>query len=356
MKRRFERVTGSHCWTLQELLTPQHLEFFDRDWREIESKSVRSHEISKITGIEHKILESGGLSWVHSETVRIAENMSWASNRHATRTEDIAYSFMGLFDVNMPLLYGEGRKAFLRLQQEIARSAQEPSFLYWGLDQEICHNVFAKSPADLATSTINEGLQQYEALQRQIFGLNNMGVQTETELIRFLFEHVYGIHIVTIGSSGRSVLLIRKCPKTKDYYHLIGVINVYADTLEFSRSKRKLTLLYNNAYCYCHDCVAVMSFESMAKTKPHAVIVNIESSATIKLDIAASTFFIKSSADLAQLSQENSADLQCQFFFHESEILRKKWQLSSELIYWIDFCFDFEWHACFLLRRGSYTV
>jgi len=57
--------------------------------------------------------------------------MSWASDRTTTRPEDIAYYLFGLFDVNMPLLYGEGSKAFIRLQEEILRTSDDQSLLAW---------------------------------------------------------------------------------------------------------------------------------------------------------------------------------------------------------------------------------
>jgi hypothetical protein len=60
--------------------------------------------------------------------------MSWASHRETTRIEDTAYFLLGIFDVNLPLLYGEGQKAFLRLQEEILRSSYDYSLFAWGLD------------------------------------------------------------------------------------------------------------------------------------------------------------------------------------------------------------------------------
>ncbi|KAK3367356.1 hypothetical protein B0T24DRAFT_491092, partial [Lasiosphaeria ovina] len=59
--------------------------------------------------------------------------MSWASKRNTTRSEDLAYSLMGIFDVHIPLLYGEGDRAFLRLQQEIIRASSDESLFCWGL-------------------------------------------------------------------------------------------------------------------------------------------------------------------------------------------------------------------------------
>lgn len=57
--------------------------------------------------------------------------MSWASTRQTTRVEDMAYSLLGIFDINMPLLYGEGRRAFFRLQQEILTRELDFTIFLW---------------------------------------------------------------------------------------------------------------------------------------------------------------------------------------------------------------------------------
>jgi hypothetical protein len=55
-----------------------------------------------------------------------------AANRETTRPEDLAYSLLGLFGVNMPILYGEGeRNAFFRLQVMIFQSFSDHSILAW---------------------------------------------------------------------------------------------------------------------------------------------------------------------------------------------------------------------------------
>ena len=43
---------------------------------------------------------------------------------------------MGLLDVNMPMLDGEGKKAFHRLQLEIIRSSNDPSIFAWKQDSK----------------------------------------------------------------------------------------------------------------------------------------------------------------------------------------------------------------------------
>jgi len=61
----------------------------------------------------------------------IAQKMSWAFKRKTTRVEDMAYSLIGIFGVNIPLLYGEGEKAFNRLRLEILSSSQDTATFAW---------------------------------------------------------------------------------------------------------------------------------------------------------------------------------------------------------------------------------
>ncbi|RWA13204.1 hypothetical protein EKO27_g1908 [Xylaria grammica] len=115
-------------WTLQELLAPRHIDFFDCDWNRIGSRAALSGMISNITSIEEKYLNG-------SEDFRgasIAARMSWAALRQTSRVEDMAYSLLGIFDINMPLLYGEGNRAFIRLQEEILKVTTDQSIFAWG--------------------------------------------------------------------------------------------------------------------------------------------------------------------------------------------------------------------------------
>ncbi|PCD29991.1 hypothetical protein FGRA07_10605 [Fusarium graminearum] len=71
---------------------------------------------------------------INSMFLCIAMIMSWASMRETTRLEDQAYSLLGLFDVNMPLIYGEGQKAFYRLQVEIMKLSNDDSLFAWSTE------------------------------------------------------------------------------------------------------------------------------------------------------------------------------------------------------------------------------
>ncbi|RYP68535.1 hypothetical protein DL771_006612 [Monosporascus sp. 5C6A] len=113
-------------WTLQELLAPRRVEFYAHDWSEIGTKRSLAHTISDVTLIDCDILQGGA----SVRSVSLAERMRWASMRETTRGEDMAYCLLGIFGVNMPLLYGEGReRAFLRLQEEIMKMQEDYTLL-----------------------------------------------------------------------------------------------------------------------------------------------------------------------------------------------------------------------------------
>ena len=115
---------------LEELIAPDVVEFYDADWNEIGSKSNRCEEIALITQIDRAILKGEDDPRKRS----VAERMSWPASRTTSRLEDVAYCLMGLFDVNIPMLYGEGTRAFIRLQEEIIRRTEDYTIFAWTAD------------------------------------------------------------------------------------------------------------------------------------------------------------------------------------------------------------------------------
>ncbi|KAK4444725.1 HET-domain-containing protein [Podospora aff. communis PSN243] len=114
-------------WTLQELIAPRHVKFYNRWWQFCGSKENLVDKLATITHISRDVLtHQVGLS-----SVPVAARMSWASSRETTRIEDIAYCLLGIFGVNLPLLYGEEHRAFRRLQEEIIRTTPDLSILAW---------------------------------------------------------------------------------------------------------------------------------------------------------------------------------------------------------------------------------
>ncbi|KAJ3579558.1 hypothetical protein NPX13_g1005 [Xylaria arbuscula] len=120
-------------WTLQELIAPTHVRFYDASWAIVGTKATLCKELENITGIDSHILlatKDQDLNDVLSQEP-IAKRMSWAATRKSSRVEDTAYCLLGIFGINLPLLYSEGERAFIRLQEEIARTNNDLSLFAW---------------------------------------------------------------------------------------------------------------------------------------------------------------------------------------------------------------------------------
>lgn len=110
----------SRGWTLPELIAPTFVSFFSKEWEYLGDKRSLEQELREITGIPVQALRGSPLS-----QFSIHERMSWARNRVTRREEDAAYSLMGIFDIYMAPLYGEGReRAFKRLLKMIRKTGE----------------------------------------------------------------------------------------------------------------------------------------------------------------------------------------------------------------------------------------
>lgn len=137
-------------WTLQELIAPRLVRFYTKDWELLGDKRDPAicEALMRATGIEAGVL----FGQITVAEVSVANRMKWASKRLTTRPEDMAYCLMGLFEVNMPLLYGEGRdRAFIRLQEQILKTTDDQSIFAWQLHshekEESMHGLLATSPS-----------------------------------------------------------------------------------------------------------------------------------------------------------------------------------------------------------------
>lgn len=141
-------------WTLQELLAPRKVEFYDAAWNHIGSKLDLIDAISTATRIPKNVLSGRKTLPACSVSMR----MSWSASRQTTRTEDIAYCLLGIFDVKMPLIYGEGRESFRRLQEEIIKHNADLTIFAWdspqrGLADQEFLSIFSPSPAAFSSSS-----------------------------------------------------------------------------------------------------------------------------------------------------------------------------------------------------------
>ncbi|KAI0183683.1 heterokaryon incompatibility protein-domain-containing protein [Xylaria flabelliformis] len=116
-------------WTLQELIAPCEVVFYSSDWKALGTRSELSAYLATVARIDEPFL----IGKSRIDEASIAQRMSWAAMRSTSREEDEAYCLLGLFNINMPLIYGEGPKAFRRLQEALAREYPEDHSLFaWG--------------------------------------------------------------------------------------------------------------------------------------------------------------------------------------------------------------------------------
>ncbi|KAH8745626.1 hypothetical protein BGZ57DRAFT_946215 [Hyaloscypha finlandica] len=93
-------------WTLQELIALPSVEFFCPNGKRLGDKKSLEQQLYKITGIPVSALRSSS----PLSNFSFDERVLWVQNRDTKRKEDLAYSLLGIFDISMPVIYGEGRR------------------------------------------------------------------------------------------------------------------------------------------------------------------------------------------------------------------------------------------------------
>jgi hypothetical protein len=136
-------------WTLQELVASKNVEFYDEAWNLVGDKIILLKDLFEITRIHKLVLQDS----TSLPNFTVAQRMSWAASRQTTREEDLAYCLLGIFDVYLPLIYGEGSNAFIRLQEAIAQVTVDLSLFAWTDQDEQerrqrYRGILARSPAE----------------------------------------------------------------------------------------------------------------------------------------------------------------------------------------------------------------
>ncbi|KAK1832984.1 hypothetical protein QBC39DRAFT_425079 [Podospora conica] len=185
-------------WTLQELLAPSRLWFYNQAWfrigvivksdRESHIRSDLSISVAKVTGIPVSAITCyRGLS-----SASVSSKMSWAAKRETTRIEDTAYCMLGLFGVHMPLLYGEGRQSFTRLQEHIIMHSVDHTIFAWrygaGLpdSRQIrkFNNLMAQSPSDFVRGSELQDSSSFSASPKDTsFQMTNRGLHIRLPIL-----------------------------------------------------------------------------------------------------------------------------------------------------------------------------
>ncbi|KAK6068065.1 het domain protein [Seiridium cupressi] len=203
-------------WTLQELVAPKLAEFYDVSWSFIDERSQLRHLIQEITGVPAEFFTGESIC-----DASVAQRMSWAAGRKTTRVEHMAYCLLGLFDVNIPLLYGEGKNAFRRLQEEIIRQSNDETIFAWGFSQPYPGNdvetndiaALAKWPSDFVDCGRVVPCLAWQPSQTMSFEKIKTGISLE---LPFVF-----VRVDTPGRSG--VYGILNCRLTDNFSDLIAI-------------------------------------------------------------------------------------------------------------------------------------
>ncbi|KXT08484.1 hypothetical protein AC579_4427 [Pseudocercospora musae] len=197
-------------WTLQELLAPKNVVFYNNRWQMIATKAQIGSQLSSITRIPLVFLE-GTYAASDSTICSVAMKMSWLSRRQTTRTEDMAYCMLGLFDVHMPLIYGEGRKAFMRLQMEILKKIDDDSIFCWTADLD-SSGLLATWPTAFASSenivqlTFPEDPTPWLPPSMTSLGLEMRGRYQRQDQQQRIIDAQHGVHTINTALPLGSVM------------------------------------------------------------------------------------------------------------------------------------------------------
>ena len=191
-------------WTLQELLLSRKVRFYGKDWSPIcpavtegrrDERAGKDHReaqrindkdnesvvaaLAKVTGIP----EADIRHFVPSCT-RLSEKMRWASLRTTSRIEDMAYSLLGLFDVTMPIAYGEGARAFYKLMSTIGAQYTEPDFFAWAGKPSQWSLAMPSSPQCFGSqATQGDLITPSSALGDPTYELSKLGLRIKLVLV-----------------------------------------------------------------------------------------------------------------------------------------------------------------------------
>jgi hypothetical protein len=262
-------------WTLQELIAPKKVKFYDSRWTYIGDKKGNLQFISLATGINWEVLRTGDLSGSS-----VAQRMSWASSRKCTRIEDVAYSLMGIFNINMPMLYGEGENAFLRLQEEIIKTTFDQSIFAW-VDQDpgkvgpsVHRGLLARSPQEFAScrSIVTQPTIHYSVP----YSVTNLGLFLETALMPMQLgsEEIYLAPLKdTTNFSLQVAILLKRLVPTSNQFARVSphLVEEYDRSRESIDTSEKIYVKQNQLIPQSYFSSSIYGFRIIPKTTGNIV-------------------------------------------------------------------------------------
>ncbi|KAE8149315.1 heterokaryon incompatibility protein-domain-containing protein [Aspergillus avenaceus] len=168
-------------WTLQELIAPSDVEFYNSSWLQLGTKAGLGELISEITNIDLVVLKGSD-----PKNFSVGKRMSWASERMTTRKEDMAYCLLGLFGVNMPCMYGEGERTFIRFQEEIMKYSDDQTLFAWSRTDGDLRGLLARSPADFRGC--HNIVTSDTKLNEEPYSITNKGLSIELPMVAYAMK------------------------------------------------------------------------------------------------------------------------------------------------------------------------
>ncbi|KAF1813614.1 HET-domain-containing protein [Eremomyces bilateralis CBS 781.70] len=190
-------------WTLQELLAPSSVQFFSYKGEPLGDKKSREQQVHQITGIAIDALRGNPMS-----EFSIADRLSWAARRETTIGEDAAYCLLGIFEIYIPLIYGEGRNNALdRLQRKIRKFSNPASLIPAGAPWIV---PFERNP--------------------HFTGRESQLAQLEGKL--FAKDRTMKIAVTGLGGVGKTQLVLELLFRTKEKFQNCSIIWIPATNME----------------------------------------------------------------------------------------------------------------------------
>jgi len=181
-------------WTLQELIAPKSVEFFSNEGARLGDKQTLEKHIHNVTGVPVEVLRGGPLS-----DVSVSDRMAWIEKRNTTREEDKAYSLLGIFNIYMPLIYGEGEKsAFRRLREEIGKVSK---------NEHTYDEAEVRCLADLRSTDPREDKSRIEATKGGLLADSYLWILGNNEFQRWRNEDNRLLWIKGDPGKGKTMLL-----------------------------------------------------------------------------------------------------------------------------------------------------
>ncbi|KAG1908047.1 uncharacterized protein F5891DRAFT_1169157 [Suillus fuscotomentosus] len=187
-------VWNERGWTFQEFVAPKVVRFYQKDWslylddrspNHKESPAIME-ELESATGIDPQALISFCPGMRDTR-----EKLQWASKRVTTVQEDIAYSLFGIFDIHLPVIYGERKQSALgRLLQEIVSRSGDITSLDWVGQSSEFNSCLPASITSYATPPCSLSSLSEDEIQIAVSSLQNIVAVDSASKLYDLLENM----------------------------------------------------------------------------------------------------------------------------------------------------------------------